>query len=216
MKQTSYFVLAIAFVISACKSDSTQEANAQTVANGRDTTITFSNAGPSKLPSGWSAVTGTWVASLENSNVLLKMTGNDGNDFNIAVFKSTNYQNAEIEAKVKALQGEEDQGGGLVWRYINSKNYYVVRANPLENNIRLYRVVDGNRRQMQSVSAKVKTGEWFTLKVRILGNRIECYMNDEKILSDTDDTFPNPGLIGFWSKADAVSLFDDLKINVLK
>src|SRR5688572_2002256 len=105
MKQTPYVVLSIALVISACKSDSTQEANAQTVANGRDTTITFSNATPSKLSSGWSAVTGTWVAALENSNVSLKMTGNDGSNFNIAVFKSTSYQNVEIEAKVKALQG---------------------------------------------------------------------------------------------------------------
>jgi hypothetical protein len=216
MKQTPYFVLAFALVISACKSDRAQQANAQSVANGRDTIITFSNVEPSKLPSGWSAETGTWTTSFENSNASLKMTSNDGSDFNIAVFKSNNYLNAEIEVKVKALQGEVDQGGGLVWRYVNSKNYYIVRANPLENNVRLYKVVDGNRKQMQSESTKVKTGEWFTLRVKTQGNQIECYLNDEKVFSDTDDTFPNPGLIGFWSKADAVSLFDNLKINVLK
>jgi hypothetical protein len=144
------------------------------------------------------------------------MTSNDGSDFNIAVLNSNNYQNAEIEARVKALQGDEDQGGGLVWRYVNSRNYYIVRANPLENNVRLYRVVNGSRKQMQSATAKLKTGEWFTLRVKIQGNRIECYLDDEQVLSDTDDTFPNAGLIGFWSKADAVSIFDDLKIKVLK
>jgi hypothetical protein len=216
MKQTSNFVLAVFLAISACKSDSTKQANAQTMTNGRDTTITFSNAGPPKLPSGWSAETGTWATALEDSNVSLKMTSNNGSDFNIAVLKSNNYQNAEIKVRVKALEGEVDQGGGLVWRYVTSKNYYIVRANPLENNVRLYKVVDGNRKQMQSQSTKVKTGEWFTLRVKTQGNQIECYLNDEKVFSDTDDTFPNPGLIGFWSKADAVSIFDNLKINVLK
>jgi hypothetical protein len=69
---------------------------------------------------------------------------------------------------------------------------------------------------MQSESTKVKTGEWFTIKVKTRGSKIECYLNEEKVFSDIDDTFPNAGQVGFWSKADAVSLFDDLKIKVLK
>jgi hypothetical protein len=202
-------------IMLACKSDDTQQANAQ-VANGRDTTITFSGTDVLKLPSGWSAEAGSWEITLESSNPVLKMKSNTGSDFNITVLKSNYYQNCEIEAKVKAVQGDEDQGGGLVWRYIDAKNYYIVRVNPLENNIRLYKVVNGNRRQMQSEKTSVKIGEWFTVTVKAMGNSIECFLNDKKVFSDSDDTFPNPGLVGFWSKADAVSLFDDLKIKVLK
>jgi hypothetical protein len=117
---------------------------------------------------------------------------------------------------VKAVHGDDDQGGGLVWRYVDAKNYYIVRVNPLENNIRLYKVEDGNRKQMQSEKTSVKTGDWFTVKVSTMGNSIECFLNGQKIFSESDDTFLNPGLVGFWSKADAVTLFDDLKIKVLK
>jgi hypothetical protein len=215
MKKLLHFVLAISLIALACKSDNSQQANAQAVANGKDTTITFSGTA-SKLPSGWSAETGNWEIEFENSNPVLKMKSNTGSDFNITVLKSNYYQNSEIEVKVKAVQGAEDQGGGLVWRYVDAKNYYIMRVNPLEDNIRLYKVVNGNRNQMQSEKASTKTGEWFTVKVKAVGSRIECFLNGQKVLSDTDDTFPDPGLVGFWSKADAVSLFDDLKIKVLK
>jgi hypothetical protein len=216
MKTFLYFVLAISLVTLACKSDNPQQPNAPTQANGRDTTITFSNTDPSKLPSGWSAEKGDWLIDSEDANPVLKMTNNNGHNFNIAVLESRYYQNIEIEARIKAIQGKEDQGGGLVWRYMNSRNYYIVRANPLENNMRLYKVVNNSRKQMQSVATTVKTGEWFTLKVKAQGDRIECYLNDALVISATDDTFSTPGLVGFWSKADAVSLFDDLKISVLK
>jgi hypothetical protein len=215
MKNLSIFILTALIVVS-CKSENRGQANPQILANGRDTTITFSNVEPSKLPPGWAAETGTWATALENSNSVLKMSESDGSDFNIALLKSIKYVNAEIEVKIKALLGEEDQGGGLVWRYVNSKNYYIVRLNPLEDNIRVYEVVNGKRKQLQTEDTSVKTAEWFTLKVKAQGDRIECYLNDKMILSGVDDTFPNPGLVGFWSKADAVSLFDDLKIKVLK
>lgn len=215
MKKLPIFIITTAIVVS-CKSENRGQANAQTVANGRDTTVTFSSVELSKLPIGWAAETGTWITALDTSNSALKMSENDGSEFNIAVLKSIKFMNAEIEARVKALQGEEDQGGGLIWRYVNSKNYYIARLNPLENNIRVYKVVNGKRKQLQTEDTSVKTAEWFTLKVKAQGDRIECYLNDKMILSGIDDTFPNPGLVGFWSKADAVSLFDDLKIRVLK
>ncbi len=215
MKNLSIFIITALTVVS-CKSENRGHANVQILTNGRDTVITFSDVEPSKLPPGWAAETGSWATAMENSNSVLKMSETDGSDFNIAVLKSIKYMNVEIETRVKALQGEEDQGGGLVWRYVNSKNYYIARLNPLENNIRLYKVVNGKRKQLQTEHTSVKTAEWFTLKVKAQGNRIECYLNDKMILSGIDDTFPNPGLVGFWSKADAVSLFDDLKIKVSK
>jgi hypothetical protein len=121
MKKLLYLVLAISGIMIACKSDNTQQANAQVASNSRDTTINFSNAEASKLPSGWTAATSFWKIESENSNQVLKMSSNDGSDFNIAVLNSKYYQNIEIEAKIKAVQGEVDQGGGLVWRYVRFK-----------------------------------------------------------------------------------------------
>jgi hypothetical protein len=109
MKQTHCVLLVITLLISGCKPDNTQKAMAQTAANGRDTTISFSGAEPSKLPSGWSAETGNWATSLADLDGSLKMESNDGSDFNIAVLKSKTFLNTEIEVRVKALQGEEDQ-----------------------------------------------------------------------------------------------------------
>ena len=217
MDKLSYFILAASLILLACKSDTTNGANeeAYKIANGRDTTITFKNTEAGKLPEGWSSETSTWSVVNEDENAALQMNKNGGKDFNIAVLKYHSYNNIELEARIKAISGEEDQGGGLVWRYMDSQNYYVVRANPLEHNIRLYKVVNGNRKQMKSNDITTQTDEWFTIKVKTVNENIECFLNGEKMLTASDETFPGAGLVGFWSKADAVSIFDDLKIRVL-
>ncbi len=217
MDKLSYFILAVALILLACKSDTTNGAKeeAYIIANGRDTTITFKNTEARKLPAGWSSEASTWSVVNEGENAALQMNKNGGKDFNIAVLKSHSYHNIEIVVRIKAISGEQDQGGGLVWRYMDSQNYYIVRANPLEHNIRLYKVVNGNRKQMKSTDITTQTNEWFTIKVKTVNENIECFLNGEKMLTDSDETFPTAGLVGFWSKADAVSVFDDLKIRVL-
>lgn len=216
MKRTSFMAFVIFLVSMGCKSDTQSQSVTNTLkANGKDSTITFDGEGIGKLPPGWSAETGKWETSDDSSNTTFKMAANDGSAFNIAVVKNQYHQNVEVEARVKALLGDEDQGGGLIWRYINKNNYYIIRANPLENNIRLYKVVDGRRKQMESEDIKIQTGEWFTIKVVSNGNQMDCYYNGQKVFSSSDETFPGGGSVGFWSKADAVSLFDDLKITVL-
>lgn len=184
---------------------------------GTDASFTFDNGEIGKLPADWTAATSTWMIVTDGTNRAMKQAGkNEGDRFNICVQNKLNYQNLEMEVRIKALEGKEDQGGGLVWRYRDAKNYYITRANPLENNFRVYKVVNGNRRQMESVTLKMKTGEWYTIKVVTNGSCIDCYYNGQKLLSHSDETFPKAGLVGFWSKADAVSLFDDLKIKALK
>jgi hypothetical protein len=146
----------------------------------------------------------------------LKQTGKSkGERFNICIHNKLKYQNLSLESRIKPMEGVEDQGGGLVWRYHDSKNYYIARANPLENNLRVYKVVNGSRKQIKSVNVKMKAGEWYTLKVVMIGNTMDCYYNGQKLLSALDATIPNAGQVGFWSRADAISLFDDLKIKNL-
>lgn len=204
-------ICALLTAVTLCSSATLHQVAAQ------DASFTFDNEETGKLPQDWIAATSTWMIALDGNNKTMKQAGkSEGDQFNISVQSKLKYQNFEMEARIKSLEGEEDQGGGLVWRYQDAKNYYIVRANPLENNFRLYRTVNGNRKQLETADVKMKTGEWFTLKVVMSGKSIVCYYNGTKLLSHTDDTFPKEGLVGFWSKADAISLFDDLKIKILK
>jgi len=200
-----------------CGNTTSQVAPEDMQATGTEVTFNFDNEEVDKLPADWTGATSTWLIASDGSNKAMKQAGkNEGDKFNICVQNKLTYQNLEMEVRIKALEGREDQGGGLVWRYRDAKNYYITRANPLENNFRVYKVVNGNRKQMESANVSIKKGEWYNIKVIMTGNSITCYYNGQKLLSHTDDTFPNTGWVGFWSKADAVSLFDDLKIKVLK
>jgi hypothetical protein len=89
----------------------------------------------------------------------------------------------------------------------------VARANPLENNYRVYKVVNGNRIQMESARVTINTGEWYSLKVTMKGDKIKCYFNGKPELETTDSTFKKAGKVGLWTKSDAVTYFDDFKVN---
>jgi hypothetical protein len=114
----------------------------------------------------------------------------------------------------KAVRGQTDQEGGIVWRYQDHDNYYIARMNPLEDNYRVYKVVAGRRMQLGTKEGlKVKTGEWHRLKIEMSGDHIECYLDDKKELDVKDDTFQEAGMMGLWSKADAQTYFDDFKVK---
>lgn len=138
---------------------------------------------------------------------------NFGYHFDIAVAKEPQFQNLSLSVKFKALKGEEDQGGGPVWRYQDADNYYIARANPLENNFRLYKVINGNRKQLKSYSLPVISGQWHTIKIEQVGTHIKCYYDGELYLEVDDDTFTKPGQVGVWTKADSYCYFDDLKVE---
>ena len=113
---------------------------------------------------------------------------------------------------MRAVAGEVDRGGGLIWRARDAKNYYIARYNPLEDNFRVYKVQDGKRTQFQS--AKVPGDEaWHTLRVTMAGPRITCRLDGKTLLEVEDATLPDAGMIGLWSKADAQSYFDDLTVS---
>jgi hypothetical protein len=135
--------------------------------------------------------------------------------FNLAVMEDTDYQDVDLEVKLAAMTGQLDQGGGLVWRYQDADDYYVARVNPLERNFRVYRVVKGARTQLGSARVAIDRGTWHTMRVVMRGDRIEGYLDGKKHLEARDGTFTH-GRIGLWTKADAVTAFDELRASPLR
>ncbi|MFO0872727.1 MAG: family 16 glycoside hydrolase [Phycisphaerales bacterium] len=163
----------------------------------------------------WAVVVDETAPSAPNVLALTSTNHESADAFNICWTDRVRTRNGRIEARFKAVSGEGDQGGGLAWHVRDKDNYHVCRMNPLEENFRLYVVEGGVRRQLASAKAKAKTGEWHTIGVRFVGDRIECSLDGQRLLEARDSTFPGAGGIGFWTKGDAVTRFDDLRIEVL-
>lgn len=185
----------------------------------------FSKDDVGKIPAGWKAErTGKGEGSVwkiveddtapSRSGVALAQTAESpGGVFNICLAQDTKYKDVELSVAFKAVAGKQDQGGGFVWRYQDNNNYYVCRMNPLEDNFRVYKVVNGKRSsEFQDAAAKVPIGEWHTLKVKMEGDHIECFLDGKKYLDVKDGSIKEAGKVGLWSKADARSHFDDFKI----
>ncbi len=189
-----------------------------------ETVFNFDADPAGNLPAHWSnqktgrGGLGKWEIVADPSapsqpNVLAQISkDNPGYHFNLAVAEQTDFSDLEIELKFKAVDGQEDQGGGPVWRYQDADNYYICRANPLESNFRLYKVVEGNRKQLRSATVDIPTNVWHSIKVKNVGNHIQCWYDGKLYLDFTDDTF-TAGKVGLWTKADAVTWFDDFKIE---
>jgi len=168
------------------------------------------------IPSGFTNEGGEWKIVADPTapskpNVLAQLAKNSGSTFNLTLVNGVNYKDLDVSVRMKAIAGQEDQGGGLVWRVKDANNYYVVRHNPLEDNYRLYKVEKGKRSQLQSADIK-SNGGWHTLRVTMKGDHIQCFYDGKLFLEAKDSTFPGAGKIGLWTKADARSHFDDLKI----
>ncbi len=178
-----------------------------------------------KLPTGWKAAqTGkgesVWKVVADDTapsktGFVLAQTTDDRNAlFNLCVTDQPRLKNVEAMVSFKAVKGEKDQGGGLVWRYQDANNYYVARMNPLEDNFRVYKVVGGKRsKEFQSADVKVPAGEWHTLKIKHVGDHIECFLDGKKHLDVKDDSIDKAGKVGLWTKADAQTYFDNLKVS---
>ncbi|HMG33228.1 MAG TPA: family 16 glycoside hydrolase [Blastocatellia bacterium] len=146
---------------------------------------------------------------------VLAQTSTDKTDyrFPLAIADEGSFQDLEMSVKFKAVDGSVDRAGGLVFRLRDANNYYLVRANALEDNYRLYHVVAGKRVQFAGANLKVTAGEWHELRVECVGNHITCYYDGEKKIDTTDNTFKEAGKIGLWTKADSVTYFDDLIVS---
>lgn len=142
-------------------------------------------------------------------------TSTDATDyrFPLLIADEGSFKDLELSVRFKAVSGGVDRAGGLVFRLKDANNYYIVRANALEDNYRLYHVVAGKRRQFAGANFKVTSGEWHDLRVECVGNKIICYFDGAKKIEARDDTFKEAGKVGLWTKADSVTYFDDLRVT---
>jgi hypothetical protein len=176
----------------------------------------FDDDKPGDVAKGFKGYVGKWVVAKSAEGQALAQTATNPNStFNIALIADTSATDVDISVKMKAIAGEIDQGGGIVWRAQDDKNYYLARYNPLEDNYRLYKVIGGKRTLLQNADITHSDG-WHTLRITMKGDSITCFYDDKKYLEHKDDALPKAGMIGLWSKADAQSQFDALSLSKAK
>lgn len=179
-------------------------------------TWNFDADAPNSLPAGFIVYAGKWRVVVDATapspkQALMQLAESGGAVFNLALIPATSYADVDISVRMRAVAGTIDQGGGVVWHARDAKNYYVARYNPLEDNFRVYKVIDGRRSQFDTASIPRHAG-WYTLRVMMRGSAITCYLDGKQRLKVSDRSLPGPGKIGLWTKADAQTMFDDLTV----
>ncbi len=135
--------------------------------------------------------------------------------YKVALIKDSAFSDLDLHVSFLPIQGQADMGGGLIWRAADDRNYYLARANPLEQNIRVYRVVKGVRHLLQNFDQTIDVRQWHSLRVTHQGCRITIFYDGAQVLDLCDETF-RTGQIGLWTKSDAVTYFDDLRSQRVK
>ncbi len=192
--------------------------------------IHFDDSAPGTLPKGWTAGmthkggAPKWEVTRDPSapspSLVLAQTSTDstGGRFPFAVFDGASFVDGSVSVRFKAVSGKVDQAAGLMWRFRDADNYYLVRANALEDNVVLYKVEKGERISLAPKGTPSKTygvkhaipkQVWNTLQVEFAGPNFAVSLNGEKIMEVADSTFTGPGKTGLWTKADSVTYFDD-------
>jgi hypothetical protein len=147
----------------------------------------------------------------------IEQTSTDTTDyrFPLAIYQKTSARNVDATVHFKPVAGKVDQAGGIAVRLSDADNYYVVRANALEDNVRFYRVVKGRREQLEGANTKVTTNEWHQLGLRADGERFTITFDGRELFTATDKTFAGAGKVALWTKADSVTRFDRIEIKTL-
>ncbi len=183
-------------------------------------TINFDADPTGAAPSGWIAgVTGhggyRWTveadAGAPSKPNVLKQSGRG--DFPWCVKNEAQITDGYVEVKFKPVSGQEDQAGGVVWRWKDGDNYYVARANALEDNVSLYYTQNGRRITIKYVDAPVAKNQWHTLRVEFAGMRIRVALDGKVYIEGDDGHLAGEGRVGVWTKADSVTLFDDFNFG---
>jgi len=179
-------------------------------------TINFDGVKTGGPPSGWTATqTGSGSAkwsvekdeSAPSKSNVLKQSG--AATFPVCFKNDTNIKDGFVEVKFKPVAGKEDQAGGVIWRVQDANNYYIARANALEDNVTIYHTINGKRVAFKNINTKVTSSVWHTLRVDFAGNKFTVTFDGNKVIEATDESFANAGKVGVWTKADSVTLFDN-------
>ena len=189
-------------------------------------TYRFSKKDIGKMARGWIAdVTGSkqgtaprWeVKQDEGRSVLAQLeAGGAGGDFPVCLKKNSSLKEGTVSVRLKPISGNKDQAGGIVFRAKDKDNFYIARANALEDNVSFYFIRDRKRTTLKYwENIPVKLGEWHTLKVKATGFTFKVWLNDKLVgeIEDTGQIFPDAGMVGVWTKADSVTYFDNLVVQ---
>ena len=184
-------------------------------------TVNFDDMKTGTAPADWTATqTGSgsakWSVEKDESapskpNVL-KQSG--AATFPVCIKNDTNLTDGFVEVKFKPVAGKEDQAGGVIWRVRDANNYYVARANALEDNVTIYHTINGKRVAFKNINTKVMSGVWHTLRVDFAGNKFSVTFDGNQVIDATDESFANAGKVGVWTKADSVTEFDNFTYGV--
>ena len=189
------------------------------------TVINFDTAPLGKMPPGWTATMTNrggppqWQVLKDQSAptqpYVLAQTSSDptGNRCPLAIYDHLSLKNGDVSVRIKPVSGRENRAGGVVWRYRDPNNYYLVRANALTQDVVVYKVERGQRTQIgHEVRHDIPSNGWSILKVSVRGDRFQVYVNHRRILVSQDRTFSGPGKVGLWTVADSVTYFDDFRV----
>jgi hypothetical protein len=161
---------------------------------------------------------GQWVVVVDASATggrAIEQTSTERTDyrFPLAIYTPVSTKNGAVTVRFKAVAGKGDQAAGIAMRVIDPDNYYVVRANALEDNIRFYRMVKGKREQLEGANVNVSGNEWHTLGLKAEGERFTVTYDGKQLFTTSDSTFKDAGRIALWTKADSVTRFDRIEIT---
>ena len=164
---------------------------------------------------------GEWTVVTDDTSFAgraIEQSSKDQTDyrFPLAIFEPVVAKNIDVSVKFKPVAGRIDQAGGIAIRILDADNYYVVRANALEDNVRFYRVVRGRREQIGGMDTKVASDEWHALGVKANGEKFTIEFDGKTLFSTSDKTFTGAGKIGLWTKSDSITRFDQIAIDVLE
>lgn len=176
----------------------------------------FENIANGNLPAGAHVLKGKWFVRAEQGapsapNALCQ----DGvSDYPAILLGDKTYSDLKISTSFKPISGKEDQAAGIIFRVQDKDNYYILRANALENNVNIYKYVAGWRKVINEGSAKVSTGIWQELRVEVKGSQLRGFLNGKMVVEATDNSFKS-GKIGLWTKADSVTCFDNVQATTI-
>jgi hypothetical protein len=135
--------------------------------------------------------------------------------YKLVLINETESSDLEVSVSMLPVDGKADMGGGLIWRAADDRNYYLVRANPLEQNLRIYRVVKGVRQMIRNFDHIIDVRHWHQLRVMVRGCQVQVFFDERRVFDLCDETF-SKGRIGLWTKSDAITYFDDLMLRVAR